>query len=343
MPPSPLMTHPARAKLEQYNHQHPGIWQDVDEARAARNWPPQIFLTTDAAQRINGKREKDRALPTRLNELQQLVVLDMVATGAALLAMFSAWRVTQGIYRFDPDVYASLIETPITGELPVELLLCLPEWCVYLETPGLRVCGPGNPEQVGVWAWLDWEKRDSNFWLFFAPLQANGSIGVNSFPLCGTLDASIHRLMKAGGLDRARGSKTLQSDYVRWLTPMVSLLLYLVSEACDFGDEERRPGKPSPVRTKGSERMFPAPKPSQWEAGVRMGAALRAARAHEAAQTQSEDRERRTVRPHVRRAHWAHRWIGPRSGERKSVLRWIHPALVNAKSADDLPAVIREP
>ena len=47
----------------------------------------------------------------------------------------AAWRVTQGIYRFDPTTFDALWETPVTGDIPTEVLFHLPEWCVYIPTP----------------------------------------------------------------------------------------------------------------------------------------------------------------------------------------------------------------
>ncbi|MFL9999371.1 hypothetical protein PQR34_49145, partial [Paraburkholderia sediminicola] len=58
-----------------------------------------------------------------------------------VLATLAGWRVTQGVYRFDPTLYNALIATPIEGKLPTELLSRLPEWTVYIETPGMRWVG----------------------------------------------------------------------------------------------------------------------------------------------------------------------------------------------------------
>ncbi|MBV8454865.1 MAG: hypothetical protein JOZ29_21735, partial [Deltaproteobacteria bacterium] len=41
-----------------------------------------------------------------------------------------------GIYRIDPEVSEAIWNTSIEGQLPAELLFHLPEWCVYIETPG---------------------------------------------------------------------------------------------------------------------------------------------------------------------------------------------------------------
>jgi hypothetical protein len=43
--------------------------------------------------------------------------------------------VTQGIYRFDPTTFDALWSTPVTGDIPTEVLYHLPEWCVYSPTP----------------------------------------------------------------------------------------------------------------------------------------------------------------------------------------------------------------
>ena len=52
-----------------------------------------------------------------------------------ILGALAAWRVTQGIYRFDPTTFDALWETPVTGDIPTEVLFHLPEWCVYIPTP----------------------------------------------------------------------------------------------------------------------------------------------------------------------------------------------------------------
>src|SRR5208337_4031741 len=52
-----------------------------------------------------------------------------------ILGALAAWRVTQGIYRFDPTTYDVLWKTPVTGDIPTEVLFHLPEWCVYIPAP----------------------------------------------------------------------------------------------------------------------------------------------------------------------------------------------------------------
>lgn len=49
----------------------------------------------------------------------------------------ATWQYSQGIYRFDPDLYEGVIQSTLGCEIPVDLLLRLPERSVFVETPGL--------------------------------------------------------------------------------------------------------------------------------------------------------------------------------------------------------------
>ena len=51
------------------------------------------------------------------------------------------WRYSRSVYRFDPDVYRELIDTSLSGDLPEEVLLRLPEWSVYVEMQEETVSG----------------------------------------------------------------------------------------------------------------------------------------------------------------------------------------------------------
>lgn len=65
------------------------------------------------------------------------------------------------------------------------------------------------------------------------------------------------------------------------------------------------------------------------EVGYRIGSELRA---YKRAESERKPHQGGTVRPHMRRAHWHHYWTGPRDGERRLVLKWIAPTMVNVKS-----------
>ena len=64
------------------------------------------------------------------------------------------WRYSRSVYRFDPDVYRELVETPFSGDIPQEVLLRLPEWSVFVEMQEESVSG--------FFASLDYASRDSS-------------------------------------------------------------------------------------------------------------------------------------------------------------------------------------
>jgi hypothetical protein len=113
------------------------------------------------------------------------------------------------------------------------------------------------------------------------------------------------------------------------LTPMLALVLYLCSDNPDYG-AEKRPERPRPKRTKKGWRLFSPPGPTIWRIGERIGQQIRATQS--AGTTTNTGR---TVRPHIRSAHWHGYWSGPRSGPRKYNYRWLPPIPVKVDPGED--------
>lgn len=86
-------------------------------------------------------------------------------------------------------------------------------------------------------------------------------------------------------------------------------------------------------------RLRGANHPTTWEVGYRIGPALAAGRDRETADRGAAHHA--GPRPHLRRAHWATYWTGPRNRPQKAVLRWRHPVLVAASSPEDIVPVER--
>ena len=100
-------------------------WKQVDEFRASRKelgeWADWCFLPLAGTYAIVSK-GKTLQSPNQTHHI-------------GILGALAAWRVTQGIYRFDPTTFDALWKTPVTGDIPTEVLFHLPEWCVYIPTP----------------------------------------------------------------------------------------------------------------------------------------------------------------------------------------------------------------
>jgi hypothetical protein len=348
----PQQTDPRpRQALTAVARAYPDAWTLVDRMRAGRgrefpDWPDWCFLPLQGIQAILGRGA--RVLPPdRLTHI-------------GIVGALAAWRVAQGLYRFDPDLAAAVADTPLTGELPAALLYRLPEWCVYIETPGRTY--QGRPLH-GFWAHLDWEDGDGEDELRLVldvartPAEAldpqHGQIPVPLILGGGSLTDSLERVIQSGhrrlhelGLDvpaAAIGSAEAQAAQI---APLVALVLYLCAENAEIGPAPgtaaARPTQPEPKRTKRGPRLFPPPRAAAWDVGLRIGAALRRAAAGQGDPTAppgDEEPERRNrPRPHIRRAHWHTFRTGEGRTGRK--LRWMAPVPVNLEDAGALPATV---
>lgn len=246
-------------------------------------------------------------------------VLDVSA-----LAALAAWRMTKGLYRFDPDILGTLWDTPLTGDLPTDLLLRLAEWCVYVQTQGRAVM---DKTLHGFYAHLEADPQGGRREL---RLLLDYDAGLSPLPihLVGSLAEGLEQTTREAELQAAQagldiGALRAQFDHHpggRWAAeaaPLVSLLLYLCSDRPDLVGPGT-PGNPQPRKIKGGPKLFAAPGVKTWDVAYRLGAAFR-------------------------QAHFHTFLSGLRSGPRTRTLRWLPPVAVgfDPDGYAELPAVVR--
>jgi hypothetical protein len=309
----------------------PGIWPELDRLRGAlvthfKDFPAHWYLpfhaiahTMDSVLMQMGRAGLN---PPRIT----FATVNMVAT-------IAAWRVTQGVYRFDATLFDALIATPVSGPLPTDLLSRLPEWTVYIETPGMQW---GGEPLRGVFAQVA-EMDDGTECLYLALNVKRQLYGfllrLDQPSLEASLDMATHPESRAElGIS--------ESDVLEVLPRIVSLLLYLCSESAELGDGTRLPPRPVARRTKKGMRMFPAERQTTWDVGMRMGAALRLAYRDDEEQRTSGSGAHASPRPHIRRAHWHTFLSGARQNPTRT-LRWLPPIPVNVERIEDLVPTIR--
>lgn len=303
---------------------YPGAWKQIDAFRAMRggelpDWPEWCFLPAAGYYAIVSGGGDNR------------VPLDLVPDIARLAAL-GAWRVTQGIYRFDPDLYESISSTQLNGDLPAELLTRLPAWCVYIEmqdAPGIygffaHMESDANTGEPELRLLIDTEDA-----LLPMPLH------VGRWDLVTALEETM-RVCRTQAVVHGLPAPGSAAHLAPLIAPMVSLVLYLCSENADYA----RPHAPKTKRTKKGERLFPADKPTTWDVGLRIGAALRRARTSDDQRETEESGTHARPRAHIRRAHWHTFWTGPRDGERKAKVKWLPPIPVNVEGESELPATV---
>lgn len=343
-----MTTHPNRSKktcrprehLAMAGKMYPAAWRMIDRFRADRgtgglpNWPEWCFLPLAGFYAIVSADAGLDCLPPHL------------VGDVGRLAGVGTWRYTQGIYRFDPALYPAIAATPVDGNLPCDVLYRLPEWCVYVETPNQEWFG----ERLhGFFAHLEWDANDGRIELRLlldceedlTPLPLH----LGDWPLLEAIRRAltVARVQALGLGLSGRIPDGVTEEIGASLEPLVSLLLYLCSQNAEVGDGTRSPQNPAPKRTKQGWRLFAADKPTAWDVGARIGAALRRAyHAAETGQAQTDESGRAMPRAHIRRAHWHGFWTGPKNTpeERKLALHWLPPIPVNVDDTE-LPATVR--
>ena len=315
------MTSRPLTHLNQTSKQFPGVWHNVDTFRQAKgvdlpDWPTWCFLPMAAWV----------AIASEGAEFGSFEML-RAASDASRLAAIGAWRYTQGIYRFDKDIAKALTDTRLECDIPTDLFLRLPEWCVYVETPGQEWHGAALH---GFWAHVEHDIKDSRPELRLLLDTEQGLVPQILHIGPWSIEQAIWRWAREARTQASQMGISLHgvgSDFIHAssmaIQPLLSMVMYLCSEEPEIEDRdypERPVNLPQPKRTKKGWRLFPPEKPRIWSVGEHTGDTLRREYATELTG--------RTVRPHPRRAHWHGFWSGPRDGDRKFGCKWLSPVVV---------------
>jgi hypothetical protein len=151
-----------------------------------------------------------------------------------IIGALAAWRVSQGIYRFDRDVFSALWETPIDEYINEEILFRLPEYCLYIETPGKTALG-GNLHGFGAHLEEDSNSKEAELrllldmesgpWPFPIHLGHGGLVEGIKQTIAVTLMHYPHQTQMPSAT---------AGDLFRELSPLISLVLYLCSENAEM-------------------------------------------------------------------------------------------------------------
>lgn len=246
--------HRSRSHMEAAGKMYPAAFSFIDSCRADKgkglpDWPDWCFAPLAASYAAVCQ---DSGLSDLTGDLH--LVADV-----ARIAAIAAWRPSQGIYRFDHDLYQSIIETPISGDLPSDVLHYLPEWSQYIESPGLLY---GDKSVFGFWAHLEFDINTERheLRLLLDMLDPDGMLVPFVIHMkSGSLAECIESVVSEATRQAVYHGKTALIDQVRppsgsvdQVAKMVSLVLYLCSDGADY----QRAIRPQPKRTKSGWRLF---------------------------------------------------------------------------------------
>lgn len=138
--------------LHDFSQRYQGLWRMVEDVRAnpqqrlglRERWNQWCYLPVNVATSCLAHLKRGAY---SLQEAELLLTRD-----ARLACALAAWRMTKGVYSFDPDVLQELFASDPRDGLPEDVFLRMPEWCVYIPTPGVEVM---KTPMHGFFAWID--------------------------------------------------------------------------------------------------------------------------------------------------------------------------------------------
>ncbi|MHB8205271.1 MAG: AcrVA2 family anti-CRISPR protein [Desulfomonilaceae bacterium] len=319
--------------LRNLSQDYPGIWKIADSFRADRGktlpkWADWCFLPLAAAYAIVSA--CDDSLPP-LDRVRQLPRIGALA----------AWRVTQGIYRFDKEILKRIWDTPVKGDLPIEIFFRLPQWCVYIELPEGTYFG--STILYGCFVHLEDDQKGGDPELRILADTNEGLLNLVLHLIPGGIEASLAATLAEANRHASKAGTKVDpkpsEEFVRRIEPIVSLILYLCSTGADIQRSDggkHKMDRPQPQKTKKGLRYFPPARPSIFYVGYKLGEALRKAEAD--TEKVSSSGTHATPLPHIRRAHWHSFWKGPRNqpAKRYLVVYWLPPIPVGIQDLDEL-------
>ena len=236
---------------------------------------------------------------------------------------FYKWRMSKELFVFDKDLIMALLENSEEIDVPVDSLLFAPYPVFYMKTSGWSTQMPCEIDGVIVVITTSGENEKTPTILFVWLYND---------------ECYITQIYEVDGYYHCNENEER--------TQLINETLILLQYLCAINAEIQ----PSPTQ-KTIFRRDASVKDKyreirQWDVGIRTGAALRGAR------EENSSAEERIInsgnglpmKPHVRRAHWHHFWVGHRDDpdKRKLIVKWLPPIPVNVEITRDLPAVIHD-
>lgn len=230
------------------------------------------------------------------------------------------WRSSKEIYRIDRTLFDELSDTAENTSIPAEIVEHMPYDCVYIQIPEWNTDIGKEIDGVLI-VRPDFAKLGDDDSLLFTWLYDDEYLTA--------------QIKKKDGVYR-NNSET----HLRLQDETLSVLQYLCAVNADIlpaPSQKTVYRRDSVVKDKYHEIR-------QWDVGIRVGSALHAAGSQRKGNSEpltARAGSGSAKRPHIRRAHWHHYWIGPRNGPagRELTVKWITPTGVNIRTGSDLPAV----
>lgn len=269
------------------------------------------------------------------------------------------WRQHKQIYSFDSTFAEELVQSD-SSEVDTAVFENLPYNSLYVEIKdglhaelGNHIVGFYCSYNTQAYANGDpaWESGFANC-LHIVFVSSNGAVVgcpialAKGITVRDSLNMYLHEYVKAMEADHS--SKDEDGSYFNALKDVlptllnaaVNLLLYICSVNNDVQEnpEQKKIYKAPSACSISKDKLSEVRK---WDVGYRIGRIIRDSKNESDPKPHGTHTNSSTKRPHSRRGHFHHYWVGKReSEERKLIVKWVAPMFINAKITEEMPAVI---
>lgn len=318
------------ALVHKITKQYPDCWNYVEYFREGKTsgelqWDDRCYIPISAGLAIatNGKE-----MGNYLSDLDY-------TKAAALIAALAPWRLYKQIYRFAPEMESLLLEQPEDCVLPIEVLDNLPYPSIYIQTQTIE-------SMDGFFAHIESDTNDGRLELRLLLVYKNEDtiqipihLGKN-----GTIQDGIKAARKEalrvqesmGDIAKKRYPINAASD--NYVFDVVARLIQLILYICAQNKEiERDPEQEKIVRIPKSPKLIK----DKYKEIIKYNCGQETAQIIKGIYKKGKsinfpyfksDNTEKSKRPHTRRGHWHHYWVGSQD-TKKIILKWIAPTLIH--------------
>ena len=263
---------------------------------------------------------------------------------SAVFAALASWRQYKEIYSFSPELTETLYSQ--SGDditVPNEILFGMPYPCVFISTG----------ENEGFFCFFEQDMHTMGLELRFCEVSRNGAkisiehrwlhLGEN-YTISDGINEGVELSLKNMPTKLSKNEcEYLRKALYENISQKIQLVLYICADNAEI---EENPEQKSITRKppKNSKPKDTFREIRSWDVGVRFSKAIRKAAEKsnmdanpetseptETAEQQAPENpsNRKSPRPHARRGHWHHFWIGSsKDNSRRLILKWIAPIFV---------------
>lgn len=250
------------------------------------------------------------------------------------------WRLSKQIYEFNEEIAQAMIDTDVPNEIPCEALMNLPYNSLYIKVPPNCIHLRTKPISEG-------KAIDDYLDGFFVCYDYFGSMKKPRLFMTMLTNHSYTMMLDVPLLPgKTVADIVAHKSHIQITTLLLKFILYICSENADVIEN---PAQKSIYRPHTSTPKDRYQEVRKWDVGVKYAAAFRRYTSSSIGEGGGEadgsaGSTKRRPRPHVRRGHLHHYWVGPKdSDSRRLILKWTAPTLVAAgDDSDDLITTINQ-